>query len=198
MGYGSRALKALNAYYSGEIVSVDEETRAEPEYPFPGKVGKVRGVFHKEEFLSKSTDLLTDEPSVRAPSEMPPLLIRLSERKPETLDYIGVSYGLTPQLLRQVNSLSTITFANEESSLCRFWKRAGYIPLYMRQTTNELTGEHSCVMVRGLNSSTESELEWLAEFAKGVQNTLATHIDRANGVRLRFPSPFSNFTLLQL
>lgn len=40
MGYGSRALKALNAYYSGEIMSVDEETRAEPGYPFPGKVGK--------------------------------------------------------------------------------------------------------------------------------------------------------------
>ena len=31
----------MNAYYSGEIMSVDEETRVEPEYPFPGKVGKV-------------------------------------------------------------------------------------------------------------------------------------------------------------
>jgi len=41
MGYGSRALKALNAYYSGEIMSIEEETRVEPEYPFPGKVGKV-------------------------------------------------------------------------------------------------------------------------------------------------------------
>ena len=35
MGYGSRALKALNAYYSGEIMSVDEETPMDP-----GKVGK--------------------------------------------------------------------------------------------------------------------------------------------------------------
>jgi len=41
MGYGSWALKALNAYYSGEIMSVDEEVRVEPGYPFPGKVGKV-------------------------------------------------------------------------------------------------------------------------------------------------------------
>ena len=31
---------------------------------------------------------------------MPPLLQRLSERKPENLDYLGVSYGLTPSLLR--------------------------------------------------------------------------------------------------
>ncbi|KAG6892348.1 N-acetyltransferase 10, partial [Termitomyces sp. T159_Od127] len=93
------------------------------------------------------TDLLTDNPSVRAPSAMPPLLQRLSERKPEALDYLGVSYGLTPQLLR-------------------FWKRAGYVPLYVRQTTSELTGEHTCVMVRGLNSSSEGELEWLGEFAQ--------------------------------
>ena len=78
---------------------------------------------------------------------MPPLLLRLSERRPETLDYLGVSYGLT-------------------SSLLRFWKRAGYVPLYIRQTTSELTGEHSCVMVRGLNSSAGSDLDWLAEFTK--------------------------------
>ncbi|KAF8811916.1 hypothetical protein BYT27DRAFT_7208092 [Phlegmacium glaucopus] len=29
-----------------------------------------------------------------------------------------------------------------------------------------LTGEHTCVMVRGLNTSVESELEWLREFAR--------------------------------
>ena len=51
----------------------------------------------------------------------------------------------------------------------RFWKRAKYVPLYMRQNTSELTGEHTCVMVRGLNTSTEGELEWLAEFAKGTE-----------------------------
>ena len=33
---------------------------------------------------------------------MPPLLQRLSERHPESLEYLGVSYGLTPQLLRYV------------------------------------------------------------------------------------------------
>jgi len=44
------------------------------------------------------------------------------------------------------------------------------VPLYMRQTPSELTGEHTCVMVRGLNSSTESELDWLAEFAKGTDD----------------------------
>ena len=52
----------------------------------------------------------------------------------------------------------------------RFWKRAGYVPLYLRQTQSELTGEHTCVMVRGLNSSSEGELEWLGEFSKGTSD----------------------------
>jgi GNAT acetyltransferase 2 len=51
-------------------------------------------------FPLQSADLLTETPSVRAPNAMPPLLQRLTERKPENLDYLGVSYGLTPQLLR--------------------------------------------------------------------------------------------------
>jgi len=55
----------------------------------------------------------------------------------------------------------------------RFWKRAGYVPLYIRQTTSEITGEHACVMVRGLNSSINSELEWLSEFAQGSNDLLS-------------------------
>ena len=51
MGYGSRALKALNAYYSGEIMNVEEETRAEPEYPFPGKVDKVCSIQLADRFI---------------------------------------------------------------------------------------------------------------------------------------------------
>ncbi|KAG6837179.1 hypothetical protein H0H93_013406 [Arthromyces matolae] len=134
MGYGSRALQLLNGYYSGELLSLNEAIVNEETYPEASQV-------------DPDVDLLTDNPTVRAPSAMPPLLQRLSERKPETLDYLGVSYGITPPLLR-------------------FWKRAGYVPLYIRQTTSELTGEHTCVMVRGLNSALENDLDWLAEFVQ--------------------------------
>ncbi|KIL56986.1 hypothetical protein M378DRAFT_188489 [Amanita muscaria Koide BX008] len=133
MGYGSRALKALNSFYSGEFFNLEETPVPETEYADPGVV-------------DIGSNLLTENPTIRSSSSGPPLLTRLSDRKPENLDYLGVSYGLTPQLLR-------------------FWKRAGYVPLYVRQTASELTGEHTCVMVRGLNSLAESELEWLAEFA---------------------------------
>lgn len=33
MGYGARALQALNAYYSGEYFNLDESTRGETQYP---------------------------------------------------------------------------------------------------------------------------------------------------------------------
>jgi len=33
MGYGARALKALNSYYSGEYLNLDESMREEPVYP---------------------------------------------------------------------------------------------------------------------------------------------------------------------
>ncbi|EPQ51169.1 DUF699-domain-containing protein [Gloeophyllum trabeum ATCC 11539] len=142
MGYGARALQALNSYYSGEYFNLSESVEEEPSYPNPAAV-------------EEGTSLLTDKPSIRSPTQMPPLLQRLTERKPEKLDYLGVSYGLTPQLLR-------------------FWKRAGYIPLYIRQTQSELTGEHTCVMVRGLNSSADDELGWLGEFAKDFRRRFLT------------------------
>jgi hypothetical protein len=107
-----------------------------------------RQPFTLADFTLQDANLLTEDISIRPAGSMPPLLQRLNERQPEKLDYLGVSYGLTPQLLR-------------------FWKRSGYIPLYVRQTSNELTGEHTCVMVRGLSSTPKPEMEWMPEFAKG-------------------------------
>ncbi|GCB68139.1 hypothetical protein scyTo_0013787, partial [Scyliorhinus torazame] len=83
--------------------------------------------------------------------DLPPLLLKLNERPTEKLDYLGVSYGLTSQLLK-------------------FWKRAGYAPVYLRQTPNELTGEHSCIMLKALNEE-EEDVEsprenWLLAFWK--------------------------------
>ena len=91
---------------------------------------------------------------------MPPLFLKLSQRplKPsEQLHWIGVSYGLT-------------------APLHKFWKRLGYAPVYVRQTANDLTGEHTCIMLKSLESGriSRSEMQddgvivgkdtWLAEF----------------------------------
>ncbi|KAF8204236.1 DUF699-domain-containing protein [Mycena galopus ATCC 62051] len=151
MGYGSRALEALNSFYSGEYYNFDELRRRhrhrililEPLTRYAQHSTPVLSFTHPS--IQATADLQTETPTVRAVSSMPPLLQRLSERKPEILDYLGVSYGLTGQLLR-------------------FWKRAGYVPLYLRQTTSDLTGEHSCVMVRGLNSSSEARSDFRRRF----------------------------------
>lgn len=79
---------------------------------------------------------------------MPPLLHRLAELQPEQLNYLGVSYGLTPTLFK-------------------FWKRSGYVPMYIRQTANDLTGEHTCIMIRSLSSTMDSNQAWITSFAQG-------------------------------
>lgn len=42
--------------------------------------------------------------------------------------------------------------------------------MYLRQTTNELTGEHTCVMLRGMVSDEASiTQEWISDFVQGVK-----------------------------
>ncbi|XP_077143106.1 RNA cytidine acetyltransferase [Ranitomeya variabilis] len=132
MGYGSRALKLLQMYYEGQFPGLEENVKSKAQEITP--------------ISSEAVSLL--EESVIPRKNLPPLLLRLSERPAEKLDYLGVSYGLTPKLLK-------------------FWKRAGFIPVYLRQTPNDLTGEHSCIMLKSLQEEDESEQEpWLTAFWK--------------------------------
>lgn len=110
MGYGSRALQLLEDYYRGQYnVNLVEELTEEP-------------VTVQEE---------NDEAEEGIKKITAPLLLNLNERKAEKLDYLGVSFGLTPELLK-------------------FWKKSGFTPVYLRQTPNDLTGEHSCIMIKVL------------------------------------------------
>jgi len=45
---------------------------------------------------------------------------------------------------------------DKKSSFLRFWSKAGYAPVYLRQTANDLTGEHSCIMIKALNTGSDS------------------------------------------
>ncbi|KAK6336457.1 killer toxin resistant protein [Orbilia brochopaga] len=133
MGYGSRALQLLEEFYEGKFASIDENE---------AYVDETMVRVSDEELESAS--LTTDKVQVREMNAMPPLLLRLNEKRPEELDYLGVSYGLTNQLHR-------------------FWKKSSFVPVYLRQTANELTGEHTCVMIKTL---AEKDKQWLGAFAK--------------------------------
>ncbi|KAK9245310.1 GNAT acetyltransferase 2-domain-containing protein [Lipomyces tetrasporus] len=137
MGYGSRALELLTEYYEGKFAPL-ADTR--------GSDGESTLQRITDEQLEATSSLQTEQIKIRDSKTMPPLLLKLSEKRPTRLDYMGVSYGLTSQLLK-------------------FWKKAGFRPVYLRQTANELTGEHTSVMIKVLPSGgAESEVEWLDDF----------------------------------
>jgi N-acetyltransferase 10 len=47
MGYGSRALQALNSFYSGECLSLDESSKQDTEYPDPTAIEPVSNFFSR-------------------------------------------------------------------------------------------------------------------------------------------------------
>ena len=128
MGYGSRALHLLQEYYEGKIVGIREDVEEET----------------IDEVPDEELGLLQENVAPR--KNLPPLLLELSERPPEPLNYLGTSYGLTANLLR-------------------FWKKGGYVPTYVRQTKNDLTGEHTVIMLKVLGGDSANKTQsWLSEF----------------------------------
>jgi N-acetyltransferase 10 len=61
--------------------------------------------------------------------KLPPLLSKLTDVKPNCICCLGTSFGLTQRLYS-------------------FWKKNGYKPLYIKLTPNNITGEHSCKMIK--------------------------------------------------
>lgn len=132
MGYGSRAVQLLRDYFEGKFTDMSEDA-----HPRDFSIKRI-----SDKQLEKS-NLLKDEIKLRDAKTLPPLLLKLSEQPPHFLHYLGVSYGLTQSLLK-------------------FWKNNKFVPVYLRQTANDLTGEHSCVMLNVLEGR---EVNWLVAFA---------------------------------
>lgn len=125
MGYGSRAMELLVQYYEGHMPSLSED-------------------LDTEETDTQSNGTAGDGTA----KKLPPMLSKLTQRRAERLDYLGVSYGLTSELLK-------------------FWKKSGFTPVYLCQRPNDLTGEHSMIMLRLLNQEEAGDdASWLAEFWK--------------------------------
>ncbi|XP_026194546.1 RNA cytidine acetyltransferase [Cyclospora cayetanensis] len=118
----------------GEESAEDEETDAEAAEERKA-AGRLKGASAKAKKTSKSAGAtavafseITSEQF--KPRVTPPLLCPCSRsRPPFSVDYFGTAFGLTDQLLR-------------------FWSRRGFVPVYLRQQPNDVTGEHSCIMLR--------------------------------------------------
>lgn len=76
-----------------------------------------------------------------------------------SVDYLGVSYGATPSLLR-------------------FWSRNGYRTVHLSTTRNDASGEHSAVMLRPLSDAgsdlTDRHTAW---FGRRIADVLAGALD---------------------
>ncbi|KAJ3860951.1 tRNA binding domain-containing protein [Lentinula novae-zelandiae] len=148
MGYGSRAINCLNAYFSGEYFNLDEpETENSPETHARDDA--------REAGDAKKATLHTEKnhrPSTKRYASTPTASIRTTSRA------IGLSRR----------------FVWLTGSLLRFWKRLSFVPLYIRHIPSDFTGEHTCVMVRRINSTTDVEMEWLGEFGADFRTRLLT------------------------
>jgi len=148
MGYGSRAVELLYRFYNGEIVSLSSGGGdSDEEEDSASDAGSDQSESDAEE--KKSTKGILGE-KLLPRKQLPPLLLPLAEVEAPRLDWLGTSFGLT-------------------FKLHRFWKRSGMRLLYTRQTKNELTGEHSAIMVRALPKRTGFDDAWLPAFLADVQ-----------------------------
>lgn len=105
MGYGKRALKLLKSYYAGQFTKLDEDMAEDDDDEQPEESIGIEQINDDELGLLKET--------IAPRKSIPILLKRLHERKPERLDYIGTSFGLTGDLLK-------------------FWKSQKFVPVYLR------------------------------------------------------------------
>jgi N-acetyltransferase 10 len=137
MGYGSRALELLTDYFEGKFASLEENSNTLSEDKF-----SINRLTDAE--LEDSSVSLSDEIKPRKEDKLPPLFVNLAHKSPYYLHYLGVSYGLT-------------------QNLHKFWRQSGFTPVYLRQTTNDLTGEHTCVMLKTLENRDDG---WLKSFTK--------------------------------
>jgi len=165
LGYGTRALELLLEHYSGKAkkgglaVAVMEG----------GKKGK-KGEEREEEEEEEEEDEENEEGEgtkkklrherVAPRKELPPLLTPVDQVKnAERLHWVGTSFGLTENLLN-------------------FWSRLGMRMVYLRQTANDLTGEHTAIMLRALDTKGMKEeapnADWLAMFAADALRRLVS------------------------
>lgn len=121
-GYGTKALELLQKYYDGLMIDLDNIKTDESDELY----GKDQDMDQSEE---TKEGLLNEK--IKQRKGLPPILQKLAERKPLPVQYLGTSFGVTPDLYN-------------------FWSKNHYVPLYIRQTANDLTGEHTCILIKPL------------------------------------------------
>ncbi len=170
MGYGSRAIELLYRFYNGEMVSLTSNDSEGSDNDSETEEEEVKAD-DSDSDLEDGGDETNTKKGIRGEKlvprkELPPLLQNLTDIKAPRLDWLGTSFGLT-------------------NGLYNFWKRGGMHLLYLRQTKNDLTGEHSAIMVRALPRRTGFDDAWLPAFAADTHRRIISLLS----------GPFNNMNL---
>ncbi|KZV17283.1 hypothetical protein F511_27535 [Dorcoceras hygrometricum] len=124
LGYGSAAVELLARYFEGQLTPISEvEVDSVDELTNDSPV-RVIAAAEKASLL---------EENINPRTHLPPLLVPLRDRRPEKLHYLGVSFGLNLDLFR-------------------FWRKHNFAPFYISSVPNNVTGEHSCMVLKPLNN----------------------------------------------
>lgn len=150
MGYGKKALKLLRNYFEGKFTSLDERDNSDEDDEDTG----IQRIDDEEMGLLKE--------EIKPRKKVPTLLKRLTERRPEKLDYLGTSYGLTGELLK-------------------FWKSQKFVPVYLSQKTNDLTAEHSCIMISCLKHDSDGSNDWLSSYYNDFRRRILKLLGKSFG-----------------
>ena len=168
-GYGSKAIELLKIYFEGGMQSIDD---------FDEQGGKAAVAISREPTEAGESTLLTE--TIAPKKGLPPLLISLEERPAESLQYLGVAYGLT-------------------SELFNFWRKNNYHPVYIRQSPSETTGENSCICIHPLSTSDIENSDWLEPFVSDFKTRFTTLLGSSfahlhASLALSVIDPFIDFT----
>ncbi|KAH7843762.1 hypothetical protein Vadar_020485 [Vaccinium darrowii] len=121
LGYGSTAVELLTRYFEGHLTRI---TEVDVDNALESPHIRVTEAAEKVSLL---------EENIKPRTDLPPLLVHLRERRPESLHYLGVSFGLTLHLFR-------------------FWRKDKFAPFYIGQIPSAVTGEHTCMVLKPLNN----------------------------------------------
>ena len=86
---------------------------------------------------------------------MPPLLAPVGATQPPSLQWVAASYGLT-------------------EGLFEYWSREGLRPCYVRQTANDVTGEHTTICLREIANAEGVHKGWSDAFVDDFRKRCAT------------------------
>jgi len=168
MGYGTRALQILSNFYEGKIINLEEDKENVDE----SKDTSSKKLKNSDLNVSTSNVISSNiyEEILRPKKKLKPLLLKLCEVSPNFINWIGTSFGLTNELYN-------------------FWKKNHMYPVYLKLSENDITGEHSCIMLKAINLKHENENlhmsnlhdnlqipNWLTPFAEDFKRRVISYL----------------------